>query len=403
MNHGTDFSALLAWGLRRYAWLVALFVIALGVVVPTTLERVPDQYEARSQVGPVRVLRVPNLDVLPRMATDVFRSIPEAPEVKAAAGVAASEPLGPEQLELVAAQDNIIFTVIARSDSPEVARDTANVAAAAFVEELNVYSQPVGSFSINRLATAPAAPVPRVAGNLAWAIGIGSGLLAGLGTVVLLLLLLRPVIDVSTVARVTGVPVLGRITPGRRGEAFTGMTQVCHRILSQPTGMVLMVGAPDTRRARRDLASELASWLSQVRRVITLGSREPVARYGSASLALSGNPDMLFILDDASPVEVATRPERSLTLLVLREGISSPALREQVQRYLDGGKCAVVLVRPGSRLSRHLNRAGNQVPRSRLLRTQRASRTTQPEAPSPFLADREDLPEPGPIPTDLKE
>lgn len=390
MNNGTDLGGLLAWGLRKYAWLVALFVIALGVIVPVSLERAPDQYEARAQVGPVKQLRVANLDVLPRMATDVFRSIPETPEVKAAAGVDGSQPLGAERLELVAAQDNIIFTVIGRGDSPAAARDVANVAAATFAEELNVYSQPVGSFSVNRLATAPTEPVARVAGNMAWAIGIGAGLLAGLGTVVLLLLLRRPVIDVATVAQVTGVPVLGRITPGRRGDGFTGMTQVCHRILSQPTGMLLMVGAPDTRRARRDLTSELASWLNRVRRVIPLGSREPVDRYGSASLSLPGYPDVLFILDDASPVEVATRPELSLTLLVLREGISSPELQEQVQQYLDGGNCAVVLVRPGSRLSRLRRRRGSRAVRPPRFRSHRTPLTTEDQPLSPSSGDREE-------------
>lgn len=387
MNNGTDLAGLLAWGLRKYAWLVALFVIALGVIVPVSLERAPDQYEATAQVGPVKPLKVANLDVLPRMATDVFKSIPEAPEVKRAAG---SQELGAEQVELVAAQDNIIFTVIGRGDSPAAARDLANVAAATFAEELNVYSQPVGSFSVNRLATAPTEPIPRVAGNMAWAIGIGAGLLAGLGTVVLLLLLRRPVIDVATVSHVTGVPVLGRITPGRRGEGFTGMTQVCHRILSQPTGMLLMVGAPDTRRARRDLTSELASWLNRVRRVIPLGSREPVDRYGSASLSLPGYPDVLFILDDASPVEVATRPELSLTLLVLREGISSPELQEQVQQYLDGGNCAVVLVRPGSRLSRLRRRRGSRPVRPPRFRTHRTSLSTEAQTSSLSSGDREE-------------
>ena len=403
MTHGTDFGGLLAWGLRRYAWLVALFVIALGVVVPMTLQQAPAEYEARAQVGPVRALRVPNLDVLPRMATDVFRSIPDAPEVKAAAGVSGSQPVSTDQLELVAAQDNIIFTVVARGDSPAVARDTANAAAASFVDELNVYSQTVGSFSVNRLATAPTEPAARVAGPMAWAIGIAAGLVAGLGTVVLLLLLLRPVIDVGTVARVTGVPVLGRVTSGRRGEGFSGMTQVCHRILSQPTGMVLMVGAPDTRRARREMTSELASWLSRVRRVIPLGSREPVDHYGSASLALSGYPDVLFILDDASPVEVATRPEGSLTLLVLREGISRPALEEQAQQYLDGGNGAVVLVRPRSRLSRLRWRRSRRPARPRRFRPLRTPVIPVDGASASFSADREVEPEARPIPTDLQD
>ncbi len=238
---------------------------------------------------------------------------------------------------------------------------------------------------------------------MAWAIGIGAGLLAGLGTVILLLLIRRPVIDVATVAHVTGVPVLGRITPGRRGDAFTGMTQVCHRILSQPTGMLLMVGAPDTRRARRDLTSELASWLNRVRRVIPLGSREPVDRYGSASLSLPGYPDVLFILDDASPVEVATRPELSLTLLVLREGISSPALQEQVQQYLDGGNCAVVLVRPGSRLSRLRRRKGGKSARPPHFRSQRTPVAPADQTSPAHSADREEHPDQSPIRTDQQD
>jgi hypothetical protein len=345
MSQGTDVTAVLGWGLRKYAWLIALFVIALGIVVPGLLERAPDRYEASAQVGPTRALRLPNMDILPRMGTDVFRSVPESAEVKDAAGV--TQPLGAERLELVAAQDNIIFTVVARSTSPEVAADVANVAAARFVQELNVYSQPVGSFSVTRVATEPTQPLPKLPGPMAWGIGIAAGLLAGLAAVMLLLMLRRPVIDATTARQVVGgTPVLGRVTLGRRGTGTTGMTQLCHRILSQPTGLLLMVGPPNSVRERHELGGELASWLGRVRRVVYTRSREGVDPYGSASLAAaSASDDQLIVLEDASPVEVATRPERSLTLLVVHEGISAASLREQAQQYLDGGNVAMLLLR----------------------------------------------------------
>ena len=116
MSQGTDVTGVLSWGVRRYAWLIALFVITLGIVVPGLLERTADRYEASAQVGPIRVLSVPNVDILPRMATDVFRIVPDSPEVKQAAGVPESQTLGADRLELVAAQDNIIGRLLTGSE-----------------------------------------------------------------------------------------------------------------------------------------------------------------------------------------------------------------------------------------------------------------------------------------------
>jgi hypothetical protein len=80
--------------------------------------------------------------------------------------------------------------------------------------------------------------------------------------------------------------------------------------------------------------------------VISIGSREPVEEFGAASLAeRTVSKDELIIVNDASPVDVATRPEQSLTLLVVPEGISRSALHEQARQYVDGGTVAMVMVR----------------------------------------------------------
>ena len=352
MTQGADVTGVLGWGVRRYAWLIALFVIALGVVVPGVLAQRAETYQATTQVGPVRALRIPNVDVLPKMATDVFANVLKDPAVKKAAGIPDSDELGAEQVELVAAQDNIIFTVVARSTDPSIAQNTANVAASAFVERLNVYSQAVGSFSVSELATGAPEPTPTLGGPVAWALGLTSGLLVGFGVVALVLLVRRPVIDVATAEQESGATVLGRITLDRGGTGASGMTQLCHRIVSEPTRMVLMAGPKSMRRERHELADELVFWLSRVRRVISIGSREPVEEFGAASLAdRTAREDELVIVDDASPVDVATRPERSLTLLVVREGIPRSALHEQARQYVDGGSVAMVLVRRGTWLS----------------------------------------------------
>lgn len=364
---GSDVTGVLGWGLRRYAWLIALFVVALGVVVPGVIQQRAAIYQASAQVGPVHTLRIANLDVLPKMATDVFANVPSDSAVMKAAG--ATDPVGADQLELVAAQDNIVFTVVARSTDPRTAQDTANEAATTFVEQLNVYSQSVGSFSVSHLATTPSQPLPSLGGPVAWALGLLAGLLVGCGCVGFLLLVRRPVIDAATAERESGATVLGRITLDRRGTGASGMTQLCHRIVSEPTRMVLMAGPKAMRRERHELADELVYWLKRVRRVISIGSREPMEELGAASLAERAlDEDELVIVDDASPVDVATRPENSLTLLVVREGIPRSALHEQSRQYVDSGSVAMVLVRRATWLEQLRHRRPTDRPAARTTR-----------------------------------
>ena len=63
MDRTSDVGATWAWGLRRYAWVVALLVVGFGVLVAVAQARSSDVYEARSQVGPTRPLVLKNLDL----------------------------------------------------------------------------------------------------------------------------------------------------------------------------------------------------------------------------------------------------------------------------------------------------------------------------------------------------
>ena len=67
MSDGGDVLGVLGWGLRKYAWVVALFVVLVGVLLPWLLGRAPTQYEAQAQVGPTDTLTFSNLDPLPRL------------------------------------------------------------------------------------------------------------------------------------------------------------------------------------------------------------------------------------------------------------------------------------------------------------------------------------------------
>ena len=65
----------------------------------------------------------------------------------------------PQRVDLVAAQDNVAFVVMGHAPTARAAARYANVAAATFTEQLNKYTDAVGTFAVQRPATPPPAPV----------------------------------------------------------------------------------------------------------------------------------------------------------------------------------------------------------------------------------------------------
>lgn len=346
MNNGGDAVAVLAWGLRRYAWVVVLLVTGFAIAAPAVMNRGPDEFQARAQVGPSQALTLSRLDALPRLGESVFNNGAVADAVREALtpAVPRSEQVIPRRVDLIAPQDNIVFTIVARAQDPRTAQNVANIAAERFASELNKYSQTVGSFAVQTLAKRPATPVDRVSETMAAALGGLAGLATGVGLVALWLVWRRPTIDVATAEEVTGAPVFGRVLLATRSELTRGLPQLCRRVLSGPTDVLLLAGHRRTRRERRLLSAVLTDVLSWHRDLVSPTSRPGVNRAHSFERSDSTRPH-LVIIDEPTQMEIATRPENAITLLVAREGISAPALRRLAEQYLDGQAEGVVLVR----------------------------------------------------------
>jgi len=321
MSDGGDVLGVLGWGLRRYAWVVAVFVLGVGLLLPWLLNRAPTHYDAQAQVGPTDVLSFNNLDPLPRLGESVFTNGAVAATIRTSVDprVPAQVSVIPQRVELVTAQDNVVFMVVGHGSTPRAAARYANLAATTFTEELNKYAHSVGSFAVQKLPTPPASPVqPPLGSALAALIGVVAGLLAGVGAVVMVLAVRRPVLNGTSAEQVTGARAFGRLRLARSADGMRGLPQLCHRLRVEDCPLLLVAGPHRTSRLRQTLVNELARLLSQ----------RPVT-----------------IIDGPTQWQVAERPDSSLVLLVVPEGIGHTALVRQAEKYLDGGRAGVVLVR----------------------------------------------------------
>src|SRR4051794_29207562 len=242
MGGGHVFGAL-GWGLRRYAWLVVLFILAAGVLLPWLQSRSADTYEARALVGPQTKITLPNFDPLPRIAETQFNDGVVSDAVRRELNLQPTISVIPSHADLIAPQDNPIFTILGRAGDPDVAAKIANVAAAAFAVEMNKFSQQapgeppaVGFFQVTTEAQPPTEPLPHLAGAK-WAVifGLLAGAVGGIGAVALIVVIRRPVIDSGTAVDATDMPVLGRVTMQRDplgGDHVKGVAALCRRLLA---------------------------------------------------------------------------------------------------------------------------------------------------------------------------
>jgi capsular polysaccharide biosynthesis protein len=347
MERTSDVGATWGWGLRRYAWVVALFVVGLGVLVPVVQSRTSDVYEAKSQVGPTKQLKLQNLDPLPRFAQSVFTNGAVAQDVRQLLGLHTDAAVIPGTVLLSTAQDNPVMIVEAKSSSPTTAAAVADKAAATFVVELNKYSDSVGTFGVQHSATVPTRPAPKLAaGPVALLVGLLAGLVAGLGAVGLILVLRRPVVSPSAAEAATGVPVLGSVRLSRGGTPdardLAGIGSLARRLLQARHDVVYVTGPVQSQVDQ--VAASITDFLARAR---AAPRNRPQGRAADPTTGTGTPPRALEIVAlDASSLEewVAIPDAGALTLLVVPEGIPARSLRTLVAQHASGDDAALALV-----------------------------------------------------------
>src|SRR3954453_5410720 len=247
MERTSDVMATWAWGLRRYAWVVVLFVVALGVLVPLAQWGSAEVYEAQSQVGPSKQLLLPNLDPLPRFAQSVFDNGAVARDVRALLHLPPGASVIPGKVQLRAAQDNPVLVVTGRGSSPQEAATIAHISGGALVTEMNRYSHSVGVFAVQSQAVAPSKPDPKViSGPAGVTVGALAGLVAGCGLVGLILAVRRQVVSAGVAQGVAGVPVLGTVPLARHGapdeKARMALGALARRLLREKHEVIFVTG-----------------------------------------------------------------------------------------------------------------------------------------------------------------
>lgn len=348
MDGTSDALATWGWGLRRYAWLVALCVIGVGILVPVMLSRSGKVYEAQAQVGPTKPLLLTNITPLPRFAQSVFTNGAVARDVRRLLGLPKTAAVVPNTAALTAAQDNPVMVVSGKNSSASTAAKIADQAAATFVVELNKYNGSVGTFAVQDTAQTPARPLPKLlGGKLAMVVGLLAGLVAGLGLVGLLVAVRRPVVGSSAAQTATGLPVMGRLQLRRRGGTLEGrsvlaMRALCRRLLAADQDVVLVAGS---RKAEVDqVCANLTTMLASARIVGSSQTSETKAGGGKRALGRVAIPEIVAV-DPSSPDLWVERPgSRALTLLLVPEGIRSSSLHRMVDQYASGSQSALALI-----------------------------------------------------------
>ena len=346
MNRGSDVLTTLMWGLRRYAWLVVLFVAGIGVLVPAIQSRAPAVYEARAQVGPIKPVIFSNLNPLPKLGDSAFSNGSVADAVRQTLGVKADKDVIPGTVQLTTAQDNPVMEVIGRASKQGTAVAVADVAARTLVYELNKYTGSVGTFAVQHTAVVSSKPTSKIAGGyLSIAVGLVAGLVAGVGAVALLLVLRRPVVDAAAAEDATGVPVLGRVRLPRSGgeldaSDLMGIGLLCRRILSAGHRVVYVAGP--ARAHVEQLSDSMTEFMERVR---STAAERPETSAAGPDAAVSPRTAEIVVLSGPSLEQWARVPdESSMTLLAVPEGITTRTLRTLADEHFTGTPAGVVLV-----------------------------------------------------------
>jgi hypothetical protein len=361
-SHPRPVATRLTWAVRTYAWILVMFglLFAAGtlVVAPVT-----PTYQSSALVV-AREIAVER-EVLPRLGVAVFASGEVAAAVAGDPAVNGDvDGLIPDRLSVVAAEDSIVFVVQARDDDPTDAARLADLAAAAFVEELNLGGAGVGEFALQAEAVVPNRPLPELGNPQRAVLGAVAGLLVGLGLVTLLAAARRPVLTGEDVAEAAGVPMLGSLQmallppaayPGQ--FAAEGLATLARRLASVPAGRLLLIAPRSAASVRRRVYVLVAVALGLLRTLRLDAPEELLEAVREHRRAVEDTrPDgqrpvrdtdagELVLTDEGSGPSMIDPVRTALTVVAFaRRGVSRRRLRILTSGYVDGEVLGVVLV-----------------------------------------------------------
>lgn len=351
----------LGWSLRAYGGLVLACAVGLGVVVPIVGSAQQATYEAEALVVASRF--EPDLRALPQFAAAVFTNGAVGRQVAADPAMAGLPPtVVAQRLEVVTTEDSIALQVIGRDSDPVEAALLTNLAAEAFVEELNSSGEGIGSFGLQAPAQVPGEPAQDTTDiPIAAAVGATAGAILGFGLIALIAALRRAVLEAADVESTLGLRFLGRVVlppaaadgfPGPRG--VVGVPSVARWLAEAPTRRVILVSTRQAAAARQRLFVMLAVALSPVRATSVEAPtvlEDAVAAHlgidsGPTAVQRVGGPgDELVLIDGAEPFQALLQSDDAgSVVLVIRRGTPLARLRALAADYLEEELFGVVIV-----------------------------------------------------------
>jgi capsular polysaccharide biosynthesis protein len=350
----------LTWCLRHYAWVVLACVLA-AAAAPLLVYKVTTTYEAQALVVATQLTM--NQAALPQMATSVFDDGAVAARVATDPAIGGdTSDLIPDRLSVVAAQDSITLVVQARDEDPAAAARIADLAAGAFVDELNRGGPGVGVFEVQAQASVPTEPVSALSPLLLAALGAAAGLVLGLGLVALIVTVRRPVVTAGDVEAAVGVPLLGTVRlphtmrrgyPGPLG--VRGLAPVVRWLAATPPGRLVLISSRSAVGVRHRIYVMVAIALSTLRPVRLEAPEElidAVRRHGNEDSTAwrdglaPEHPGGLVFVDGGSSLEIIDPARTSVSVAaVAPRGVSRQRLRALAADFVDAGLVGIVLVR----------------------------------------------------------
>lgn len=345
-----------AWYFRQYAWVLVVCVLGLAAVGALYGAARTKTYEAQSLVVSLQLGTGVNTKALPQLGQSLFDSGAVAAQVASDPAVGGDPGLLiPGQLDMIAAQDSLVFTVVGRASDPTQAKRLADLGASAFVAELNRPGPGVGVFKVQTEARVPIDPQDSIPTVLLVLVGGLIGLILSIGVISLITTLRRPVIEAADVESVLGARLLGTVLlpVATEGEfagpsGVRGMAPVARWVAGAPSGLMLLVSDPTSNAVRQRILVMLAVAMRRYR-ATSVQAAEPlraaVHQQSEGVGPVSLNPAGELVFVDGSDHRALVDPLDPMSVVVVaRKGIPRSRLRLAASEYRPEDLFGVVLV-----------------------------------------------------------